>query len=71
MADPRKWVRVYAEVRRRIDVGTYAPGARLPAFEVLAGELSVGRDTVQHAYQQLAREGIAERYPGLGYFVAE
>ena len=56
-------------MKRRVDSGEYPPGSALPPFAVLAAELGVGRDTVQHAYRQLAREGIAERWPGLGYFV--
>jgi DNA-binding GntR family transcriptional regulator len=71
MPDPRKWVRVYEVVRRRIGSGEYPPGSALPPFAVLAAELGVGRDTVQHAYKQLAADGLAERYPGLGYFVSD
>ena len=71
MPDPRRYVVVYTELRRRIEAGTYPRGSRLPTLGELSDEFDVARDTAQHALQLLEEQGLAVRYPGLGYFVAD
>ena len=46
------------QLRTAITDGTLAPGTRLPASRVLAGELSVARGTVVEAYRRLGEEGL-------------
>ncbi len=45
-------------LRAAIRGGQLAPGTRLTATRVLAAELGVARNTVLHAYEQLASEGF-------------
>lgn len=47
------------------------PGQRLPSDSDLCAEFGVSRMTARHAMQQLADEGLIERDPGRGTFVAE
>lgn len=70
MADPRAYMRIYNQLRGRIEAGKLAPGARLN-IGFLADEHDVSRDTVQRALQMLADEGLIERWAGLGWYVAE
>lgn len=63
-------MRVYAQLRARIEDGTLAAGARLN-IGLLADEHDVGRDTVQHALQLLEADGLIERWKGLGWFVKD
>lgn len=48
---------IYARIRGAILDGTLPPGARLPSWNALAGELGVARGTVRAAYEWLAGEG--------------
>jgi len=59
---------VYAELRRRLMVGTYPVQQRL-AEERLAGELGVSRTPVREALIRLLADGLLVRTPD-GYFVA-
>ncbi|MDN5347916.1 MAG: hypothetical protein PWP65_1480 [Clostridia bacterium] len=56
---------------RRVARGELAPGARLPSLRDLAQELAVNPNTVQHAYQELERQGIAFTKRGQGTFISE
>jgi DNA-binding GntR family transcriptional regulator len=68
-ADPRRWVRLAAQLRGQISDGTLAVGSPVPSINVLTEELGWGRQTCGRAMQQLEREGLLVRVPGLGYFV--
>lgn len=48
---------IYERVRKAIDTGVLAPGARIASARALASELGVARGTVEAAYQRLAGEG--------------
>jgi GntR family transcriptional regulator / MocR family aminotransferase len=61
---------VYIAVRRAIDDGTLAPGARLPSSRTLAEDLRVSRTTTLLAYDQLSAEGYLAARQGSGTFVA-
>lgn len=66
--DPRKWVRIADDLRRRMDVGELKPDARVSIKrESQAG--GVAKSTVAKAVRLLAGEGRLRLYPGHGYIV--
>ncbi|MGW7277931.1 GntR family transcriptional regulator [Streptomyces sp. NPDC054844] len=65
------WPQVADELRRRLEGGHYAPGARFPAVNELAAELDVAPSTVQKAVAALRAEGRLYTVLGQGSFVAE
>lgn len=60
---------IYQALVREILSGSLSAGDRLPATRRLAEELSVGRNTVDKAYQQLAAEGYVQPRQGSGFLV--
>lgn len=69
--DPRPIYRQIAdEIQRAVSVGIAKPGESLPAARVLAKELKLNPNTIQHAYRTLVAEGVVEMRRGLGAFVA-
>lgn len=62
---------VYDALRRAILEGRLKPGARLASSRALARELSVSRNTVLQAFEQLVAEGYAEAREGAGTYVVE
>ena len=64
------WREVRAELARRIAARDWAPGARMPNEDALAGELGCARGTVNRAMRALAEEGIVERRRRAGTRVA-
>ncbi len=61
---------LYDALREAILEGRLPPGARLPSSRLLATELSVGRNTVLAAFDQLTAEGYVEGRVGAGTIVA-
>lgn len=61
---------LYDEIRLAILSGRLVPGARLPASRDLARLVTVSRNTVLTAYEQLSAEGYLESRVGAGTFVA-
>lgn len=57
------------EIEREIGIGVLRPGEPLPALRVLAAELKVNPNTVQHAYRWLNLHGMVEVRRGQGTFV--
>jgi DNA-binding GntR family transcriptional regulator len=59
-----------AEIRHtllhRINSGQYALGSRIPPVRTLAAEFGAHRNTVNKAFQELARDGIVTLVPGRG-----
>lgn len=68
-ADPRKYVRLAAELREQIEDGTLAPGKPVPSRVQLAAQTGWSPITCVKALRLLEHEGLLSRYPGLGYFV--
>ena len=62
---------LYLNITEEILSGTMPAGYRLPATRKLAGELSIGRNTVEKAYKQLEAEGYITARAGSGFTVAE
>ena len=61
---------LYAGLRQMILDGRLAAGSRLPANRVLAQDMSLSRNTVATALQQLLAEGYVETRQGDGTYVA-
>lgn len=59
------------QLRSAIANGALAPGTRLPASRVLAGELALARGTVVEAYERLHEEGLVVTNHGGGTVVAD
>jgi len=62
---------VLETLRRRIADGVYAPGARLPTWAELEGELGVSTVTLHRAMAELRRDGFIEPRGSQGTFVVE
>lgn len=58
------------EVQRGIAAGMLKPDEPLPAVRLLATELKVNPNTVQHAYRELEQHGLVYVRRGLGTFVS-
>ena len=73
--DPRSHVPIYlqiaAGIREAVVAGIYRPGEPLPSLRALALDAQVNPNTVQKAYDELAREGLIYPQRGKGLFVAE
>src|ERR1044072_4351564 len=61
---------LYDSLRRAILAGQLAPGTRLQSTREMAAELSVSRNTVVNAYEQLLAEGYLEGQVGSGTYVS-
>lgn len=70
-ADPRPVYRqIVEEIHRAVAVGVIRPNEALPPAATLARDLKVNINTVQHAYRQLAAEGMVVSRRGLGTFIS-
>lgn len=58
-------------VRESVAAGIYEPGDPLPSLRAMALQVKVNPNTVQRAYDELAREGLIYSQRGKGLFVAE
>ncbi|HYY41511.1 MAG TPA: PLP-dependent aminotransferase family protein, partial [Pyrinomonadaceae bacterium] len=61
---------LYDELRTAILTGQLRAGTRLPSTRELAAELSVSRNTVLNAFEQLLAEGYVEGQVGSGTYVS-
>nr|BFE92914.1 hypothetical protein GCM10020185_34500 [Pseudomonas brassicacearum subsp. brassicacearum] len=62
---------LYQALRTRVLDGRLASGTRLPASRDLAAALSISRNSVVRAYDQLYAEGFIEGRVGDGTYVAK
>lgn len=63
-------IRLYLALRQAILEGKLPAETKLPASRILAEELSLGRNTVVRAYEQLLMEGYLETRVGDGTYVS-
>lgn len=61
---------LYLQLKERILNGSLIPGEKLPSTRSLACELSISRNTVMEAYDQLIAEGYLEGHHGSGTVVS-
>jgi DNA-binding GntR family transcriptional regulator len=66
--DPRLYVRVAADLRKKISEGVLAAGDTV-SITYTAQEWGIARQTVSKALRSLERDGLLKRYPGVGFFV--
>ncbi|GAA3443335.1 GntR family transcriptional regulator [Planomonospora venezuelensis] len=66
---PPKYAQIVQAIKRKIDDGTYPPGALLPSETQLVREFNVSRPTVVRALQVLQLRGVIEREHGKGSYV--
>ncbi|MBU8536454.1 GntR family transcriptional regulator [Falsiroseomonas tokyonensis] len=56
--------------RHRVEQGVWLPGSQIPTVDELAAECGVARATIRQALDQLAEEGLIERFRAKGTFVS-
>jgi len=62
---------LYEQLKQNIVSGEYEKGTRLVSTRELAKSLSIGRNTVESAYEQLCVEGYLEGRQGSGFVVQD
>ncbi len=71
-SDPRPmYLQIMEQVRRRVALGDWQPGAEIPSIRALAAEARVSVITVKRAYLELEHEGVLATRQGKGTFVAD
>ncbi len=65
------YLQIMEQIKRRITVGDWAAGLRLPSIREMAVATKVSVITVKRAYQELENEGVIVTQQGKGSFVAE
>lgn len=61
---------IYMQIKKLIMDGVLTSGEALPSMRALAKDLHISVITVQHAYEDLTRDGFIETVSGKGTFVA-
>ena len=73
--DPRSHIPIYLQIvdgiRTAVAAGVFLPGEAIPTLKAMSLEAHVNPNTVQKAYDELAREGLIYTQRGKGLFVAE
>jgi len=66
---PPKYAQVVAEIKQRIERGTYPPGSLLPSEHQLVSEFGISRPTIVRALSALRQDGWIDTQQGKGSFV--
>ena len=66
--DPRVWVQITEDLRRKITGGVLKAQAPVSVGDV-SQQWGVSRQTVSKALRALEGDGLLRRYPGHGYYV--
>src|SRR6266581_5121574 len=64
-----KYAQVVAEIKKRIERGTYLPGSLLPSEHQLVAEFGVSRPTIVKSLAILRQDGWIDTQQGKGSFV--
>lgn len=64
------YTQLVRQLRAKIESGEWGPGARVPSEIELAREYGISRGTVRQAMVRLHSDGLLERAPGKGTYVA-
>lgn len=65
------WVQIVREFTRRIIVGEWLPGTKIPGVRDLAAELGVNPNTAQRALAELERDNLCRSERTAGRFVTD
>ena len=65
------YIQLKGQIKKRVQLGHWFPGHKLPTERELAVELGISRNTVSSAYRELELEGVLISQQGKGTFVAE
>ncbi|MGE5223635.1 MAG: GntR family transcriptional regulator [Omnitrophica WOR_2 bacterium] len=68
--DPPLYLRIYADLKKRIEDGEWAYGAMLPSENDLCEMYHIARGTVRQVLAELEKEGLVRRERGRGTFIA-
>ncbi|HWR44257.1 PLP-dependent aminotransferase family protein [Sporomusa sp.] len=63
-------VKLYDQIKNQILSGKLIPYTKLPSVRHLSAELSISRNTVEYAYEQLCTEGFIHSKPQSGYYIS-
>ena len=64
------YLQIIEQIRHKVAVGDWPPGAEIPSIRQLASSLSVSVITVKRAYLELEREGVILTQQGKGSIVS-
>ena len=67
----QQYERVAAQLRSRIEDGTYPPGSRMPTRRELREEFGASDTVIDKAMMILRSAGLTETLPGVGVYVAD
>lgn len=70
MIDPM-YQQIADDLRRQIESGDLAPGAKLPTEPELMAQYGASRNTIRDAIKRLVTPGLVETHAGQGTFVTE
>ena len=65
------YLQIMEEIKRRIIIGEYKPGGKLPPVRELALSFGVNPNTVQRAFGELERDGLVYSERTSGRFIAD
>jgi DNA-binding GntR family transcriptional regulator len=65
------YLRVSADLRRKIREGELLPGEQLPSLDRISADYGISRATAQKAVRVLIDEGLAVSRPRWGVFVKQ
>jgi len=65
------YMRLYYDIRRRIQTGALTVGERLPSKRSLAQSMGISVNTVDAAYAQLCAEGFVVSRERSGFYVCQ
>lgn len=67
----QQYERVAAQLRARIEDGTYAPGSRMPTRREMREEFKASDTVIDKAMMILRAAGLTETLPGVGVYVRD